>query len=81
MTPNQALRDMVAKSAAERRARKITRLTGVKVGIEVIETGVVVWADGERVGPVRPADLDGVLDGVELSAWTLADAVSLEAVA
>ncbi|WP_353107890.1 hypothetical protein [Gordonia sp. (in: high G+C Gram-positive bacteria)] len=78
MTPNQALRGLVAKNAAERRARKITRLTGVKVGIEAIETGVVVWADGERVGPVRPADLDGVLDGVEMSAWTLADAVSTE---
>jgi hypothetical protein len=78
MRPNRELLDEAAIDAAERRARKITRLTDVRVGVQVVESGVVVWVDGERVGPVRPADLDDVLDGVELSAWTLADAAAWE---
>ena len=58
----------------ELRAQKITRRTCVPVRIQTVPTGAVVWADGERIGPFPIRELDDILDGVELSAWCIADA-------
>lgn len=60
---------------ANRRARAITRLTGIRVGIDRTGTDLfLVWVDGERIGPIPVGDLTAVLDGVEQSARCLADA-------